>query len=161
MDDNKYKYVNIDGKTETEHRSLLEKRLGRRLDDRFEVTHHKNGNKSDNRVENLEIMSRSEHAKLHARRAERVELHCKLCNKVYFMRKKKYEWKIKRGEKVLFCSKRCQGLTKQPPHRNISLEHEEIIRREFGGGLSGYAIAKKYGLNAATVYNHLRKRPVV
>jgi hypothetical protein len=29
------------------------------------VIHHKNGNQRDNRIENLEIMSRSEHSKLH------------------------------------------------------------------------------------------------
>lgn len=47
-----------------EHRIVLEKHLGRHLE-ADEVVHHKNGNKQDNHFENLEIMGRAEHLKLH------------------------------------------------------------------------------------------------
>lgn len=48
-----------------EHRHIMEKKIGRVLSDK-ECVHHINGQKDDNRVENLQLMSKSEHAKLHA-----------------------------------------------------------------------------------------------
>lgn len=51
-------------KIQLEHRMLVEQFLGRPLT-RHEVVHHVNGDVTDNRLENLRIMSQSEHLKLH------------------------------------------------------------------------------------------------
>lgn len=47
-----------------EHRIILEKSLGRKLDFK-ELVHHKDGNRLNNEISNLEIMTRSAHTALH------------------------------------------------------------------------------------------------
>lgn len=59
-----YKLITIAGKQIFEHRHVMETYLNRKLSD-WEMVHHKNHNKLDNRIENLEIVTKSEHKKLH------------------------------------------------------------------------------------------------
>ena len=47
-----------------EHRAVMENHFGRLLSQE-EVVHHKNGDKKDNRIENLVVVTRSEHINLH------------------------------------------------------------------------------------------------
>lgn len=47
-----------------EHRLIVETDLGRYLE-KQEIVHHINGIKTDNRIDNLRVMTRSEHIQLH------------------------------------------------------------------------------------------------
>jgi hypothetical protein len=52
------------GRWVREHRVLMERKVGRKLL-RHEYVHHRNGNKLDNRISNLELMSASQHSGHH------------------------------------------------------------------------------------------------
>lgn len=57
-----------------EHRIVMEKHIDRPLS-RNEIIHHINGDKKDNRIENLMIVSRSEHINMHRTPRRRNEQH--------------------------------------------------------------------------------------
>jgi hypothetical protein len=58
-----YIRLKIKGQLIFEHRYIWEKFNGK-IPDGFEI-HHKNGNKQDNRLSNLELITRLEHRRLH------------------------------------------------------------------------------------------------
>lgn len=85
-----YRLVSRGGKRKQEHRLVMEENIGRELS-REEIVHHINGDKLDNRIKNLEILTQSEHIKKHIRNNElggrvsyekgKMRINCRVCNK--------------------------------------------------------------------------------
>ncbi len=114
-----YKSIKINGKKYDEHRYIMEQHIGRKLK-RHEVVHHINGIKNDNRLENLEIKSLSEHSRKHMKgnkhtlgtKRETHKIHdglywCNNCN-IYLKKNKFASNKTKKYGVQTFC-KECHN----------------------------------------------------
>jgi hypothetical protein len=73
-----YLFKRINGRHILAHRAVVEEHLGRRLG-RWEMVHHKNGDKRDNRLENLQVVSPKEHSQEHGQQRHPLTKVCEFC----------------------------------------------------------------------------------
>ena len=86
----KHKTISMNGKQIMLHRYVMECYLGRKLK-HHEIIHHKDGDKLNNNISNLEILTRKEHLKKHPETSKRAmdvrtkyNIDYELFNKLYF-----------------------------------------------------------------------------
>lgn len=127
-------------RTIRQHRWIVERHLGRALTE-LEIVHHVNGVKDDNRIENLQVMSREEHCAEHglpesfrpyiATGPERLrrwvanggswrrepireyKLNCGGCGAEVIRSPGDYHRLVKNGRQAS-CSTKCRGLIRWP-----------------------------------------------
>lgn len=97
-----YLRICVGGVEMYEHRYMMELHLGRKLLASEEV-HHINGDRSDNRIENLEVCTRRTHRKKHRKKETFGEYTCPVCEKKF--KRKKSEVKTEKT----FCSYVCKN----------------------------------------------------
>jgi len=91
-----------------EHRIVMENHLNRLLT-ADEIVHHINHDGKDNRIENLEVMTRSEHGRHHAKLVGKkmAELKCPNCESIFF-RSANQTYLVGKS-KYTCCSASCRG----------------------------------------------------
>jgi len=89
------------------HRVLMENMLEKYLTYN-EIVHHKDGNTQNNNLDNLEVLTRSEHTRLHCPPTPTTDCECFFCRKPMHLTSREWRLRTRRNKSGhIFCSISC------------------------------------------------------
>ena len=88
---------------------IMEQHVGRQLDPNSETVDHIDRNHSNNDINNLRIVPRSQHSKDDTRRVKLVDFNCSMCGKKFPRSPRLVRDKSKKGRRGIFCGRKCAG----------------------------------------------------
>lgn len=148
---NKYRVIKRNKKNIKEHRLVVEKFINRPLK-RIEHVHHINGDKLDNRIENLEIIESGAHISLHHRKQLDEEKIINMRKNGYTCASIAFEFKVSRGAIV----RRLKENDINHSNRFTKWNVEEAIKM-LDGGLNREQVAKAFNITRSTLQKRLNK----
>ncbi|MCA1668904.1 MAG: HNH endonuclease [Thermomicrobia bacterium] len=125
-----------------EHRLVMEAHLGRPLLQE-EVCDHLNGDKTDNRIENLSLTTQSEHMRRHVRDGHKFWLYSDQTGDNHYLRKDPS--RIRRGE---------QSTTPKLTEAEVI----EIRRRYAAGGVNQTELGREFGVTSMNIWQIVHRK---
>jgi len=119
-------------------RYLVEVAIDSYLKDNEDV-HHKNGDFTDNRLENLEVITHKKHCIKHQQKYTDTIATCVRCGKSFFMSATQARYSAdnkRRGKSSPFCSKKCSGLYGKEIQMSAEKETSQVESPKVGETLS-------------------------
>ena len=101
--------------------------------------HHKNSNKIDDRIANLQLMPRSDHISFHKKKIG-VRFKCDVCGHLFHIPEWRVRQRMKDGYRPRFCSRKCtyaspfSALTRRRLSRALTMAYMEGRRRRVPPG---------------------------
>lgn len=75
-----------------------------------ECIHHINDSRRDNRLDNLELVSKGDHNRIHHPKAQTTILECTHCHRKFERLARDVRRKRKIGQTIFYCNRRCMGV---------------------------------------------------